>query len=189
MAKKVTVDLDTDDRMIVRMKEAKYGEKDIARRLADEGRVSYNPKTIGTRWARLKKVLAQHQEYLLEADLTDWHDGDDEVLKEAIARADQEIDKSIKKIRERKWQVVADHVKTMKPVTNFGQEACRKRFNDLRNGNAKPTPESIVDPDEKTLARIQARRDKEAKIEEDRKTMPVFRSCKGSTSASQQGAL
>lgn len=50
IAKKVTVDLDSDDDMIVRMKEADYGEKDIAKRLADAGRVTYNPKTIGTRW-------------------------------------------------------------------------------------------------------------------------------------------
>ena len=187
------MDLDSDDDMIVRMKEAKYAEKDIAKHLADAGRMNYNPKSIGTRWARLRKALAQHQEELLEADLTDWHDGDDEVLRKAIAKADQDIDTSISKLRARKWQVVADYVKVIKPVTNFDQSACLKRFNELRDGNAKLVPESIVDPDERTLARIQARRDKESKIEEDRKTMPGFRASgeadvKVSATAAEQGA-
>lgn len=76
IAKKVTADLDSDDELIVRMKNAKYLEKDIARRLADEGRVAYNPKTIGTRWARLRKAIERRNDELLDAELTDWHDGD-----------------------------------------------------------------------------------------------------------------
>ena len=58
------------------MKNAKYQEKEIARRLVDEGRISYHPKTIGTRWARLKRVLQAQQDQLLDEELTDWHDGD-----------------------------------------------------------------------------------------------------------------
>lgn len=76
MAKKVTANLDSDDELIVRMKNAKYLEKDIAERLAKEGRIHYHPKTIGTRWARIKKVLQQVQDELLDEELTDWHDGD-----------------------------------------------------------------------------------------------------------------
>lgn len=76
LAKKVTADLDSDDELIVKMKQAKYLEKDIAARLTAEGRTSYQSKTIGTRWARIKKVLQQKQDDLLDADLTDWHEGD-----------------------------------------------------------------------------------------------------------------
>lgn len=76
LAKKVTADLDSDDQLIVTMKAAKYQEAEIAQRLKDEGRTSYNPKTIGTRWARLKKALAVRQDEMLDQDLTDWHDGD-----------------------------------------------------------------------------------------------------------------
>ena len=74
--KKVTADLDSDDELIVRMKEARYLEKDIAQALVDQGRTAYNPKTIGTRWRRLKHALQKRQDDLLDADLTDWHDGD-----------------------------------------------------------------------------------------------------------------
>lgn len=76
MAKKVVADMDSDDELIVNLKMAKRTEKEIAARLVSEGRVAYNPKTIGTRWARMKKVMAKHNDDLMDADLTDWHEGD-----------------------------------------------------------------------------------------------------------------
>jgi hypothetical protein len=76
LAKKVTAELDSDDELIVKMKHAKYQEKEIAQRLIDEGRTHYHPKTIGTRWARIKKVMQARNDELLDQDLTDWHDGD-----------------------------------------------------------------------------------------------------------------
>ena len=53
------------------------------------------------------------------------------------------------------------------PVVNFSQKACHDRFEALENGTAKPTPESIPDPDGKVMSRIQSRREKEEKIKED----------------------
>lgn len=38
----------------------------------------------------------------------------------------------------------------------------------LQDGTAKPTPESVQNPDQKTLERIQARREKEQRIELDK---------------------
>lgn len=58
------------------MKNAKYLEKDIAKRLVDEGRIKYNAKTIGTRLARIRKKLQERNDELLDQELTDWHDGD-----------------------------------------------------------------------------------------------------------------
>jgi len=172
ISKPVTPDLDTEDQIIVRMKQAKYLERDIAKYLADQGLIKYNIKTIGTRWARIKKKLAEHQDELLDADLTDWHDGDDDVLREAIAKADKEIEAEVEKVRAKKWQKVAEYSKAMKPVMNFSQNACRKRYDALLDGSAKPAPESIVNPDEDTMARIQSRKEKENKIEEDRLAKP-----------------
>lgn len=74
--KRVTVDLNSDDELIVRMKEARYLEKDIAQALVDQGRTAYHPKTIGTRWKRIKSRLQQRHDELLDQDLTDWHDDD-----------------------------------------------------------------------------------------------------------------
>jgi hypothetical protein len=58
------------------MKNAKYLEKDIAEHLAKEGRINYHPKTIGTRWARIKRMLQKVQDQMLDGELTDWHEGD-----------------------------------------------------------------------------------------------------------------
>lgn len=76
LPKKVTAEMDSDDELIVKMKQAKYQEKEIAQRLVDEGRTNYHPKTIGTRWARLKKAMQIRNDELLDQDLTDWHEGD-----------------------------------------------------------------------------------------------------------------
>jgi len=51
-------------------------------------------------------------------------------------------------------------------VVNFSQNACRKRFQDLEAGIAKPTPESIPNPDDDVKARIQSRIDKEEAIKQ-----------------------
>ncbi|RMZ80232.1 hypothetical protein DV738_g2908, partial [Chaetothyriales sp. CBS 135597] len=117
MSKRVTADLDSDDEMIVRMKNAKYQEKDIARRLADEGRMFYSTKTIGSRWGRLRKAIEARQDELLDANLTDWHEGDDDVLREAIQKADQVVNKAIKEAQDRKWRLVAQNMKLLKVKT------------------------------------------------------------------------
>jgi hypothetical protein len=79
--KKVTANLDSDDEVIVRMKNAKYLEKDIAQYLVNEGRIAYNPKTIGTRYARIMKAVRKANDKLLDEDLTDWHEGDVKMLR------------------------------------------------------------------------------------------------------------
>ena len=53
----------------------------------------------------------------------------------------------------------------LQPVVNFSQNACRSRYQSLLDGTAKPTPESIENPDILTQARIQSRIDKEAEIQ------------------------
>ena len=58
------------------MKQAKYPEKVIAERLKAEGRTCYNHKSISGRWNRIKKALQKKQDERLDADLSDWHEGD-----------------------------------------------------------------------------------------------------------------
>jgi hypothetical protein len=130
VAKKVTAEMDSDDEIIFSMKNAKFLEKDIAKRLSDEGRTIYNPKTIGTRWARLKKAQQAKQDELLDADLTDWHEGDvssaptlktananslqDDVLYAGLGKAEEYIAQKVKEIESRRWRIVADYVKSVK---------------------------------------------------------------------------
>ncbi|KAG9774465.1 hypothetical protein ABEF95_005247 [Exophiala dermatitidis] len=169
VAKKVSADLDSDDELIVRMKEARFLERDIAQALIDQGRTAYNPKTIGTRWRRIKHALQQRQDELLDADLSDWHEGDDEVLVDAVAKAEKETERAIAEAEARKWRIVADRMKLAKPVINFSHKACRERYEALLNGTAKPTPESVENPGPEVLARIESRKQKELKIAKDMK--------------------
>ncbi|EXJ67541.1 uncharacterized protein A1O5_09554 [Cladophialophora psammophila CBS 110553] len=185
VAKKVTADLDSDDELIVRMKEARFLEKDIAQALIDQGRTAYNPKTIGTRWRRIKAALQKRQDDLLDADLTDWHEGDDDVLLQAVIKTEKEVKRLKDDIESKKWRMVADNMKRMKacptidmldasrtnsanlqPVVNFSQNACRDRYDALQHGCAKPTPESVENPTPEILERIKSRKDKERKIRE-----------------------
>lgn len=112
------------------------------------------------------------------------------MLRRAIEKADADVEKAKRDANEKKWRIVADQMKVLKvrivssnicqgsslthslqPVVNFSQNACRDRFEALQAGTAKPTPESIPNPDEQTLARIQSRRDKERRIREDARSL------------------
>lgn len=68
--------MDSDDELIVKMKEEKFTDKQIAARLREEGRVNYHYKTIGSRWARIKRALEKKNDQDLDDQLTDWHEGD-----------------------------------------------------------------------------------------------------------------
>ncbi|TKA61148.1 hypothetical protein B0A49_09161, partial [Cryomyces minteri] len=74
--KKVVADMDTDDEIIVTMKQNRCVDAEIAERLINEGRTRYDVKTIASRWQRLRRVLAERQDELLDDDLTDWHMGE-----------------------------------------------------------------------------------------------------------------
>jgi len=173
MPKKVVWDLDSDDEIIVQMKQEKYTDKEVVERLIKEGRTKYHHKTISSRWVRLKRVLAAHEDELLDAQLTDWHEGDvrifsqsapvslliilqDDLLLEAITSADQEVYQRKQKVAEEKWKVVAEYLKASKPTTNYSQNACRNRFEALENDAATIPPELVDFPEKCRVQRAAA---------------------------------
>ena len=109
----------------------------------------------------------------------------DNVLAKAIAHADALVAKMKADADEKKWQLVADRLKYLKvriyspfiqicscsyvqPVVNFSRNACKNRFDALNDGTAKPTPESIENPDDHIRSRVQSRIDKQKAIDHER---------------------
>lgn len=76
VAKKISADLDSDDDMLVQMREAGCTDMQIADALANSGRVRYDKKTIASRYARIKDKMARREDQRLEDELTDWHEGE-----------------------------------------------------------------------------------------------------------------
>ncbi|KAL1998902.1 hypothetical protein VTN02DRAFT_5406 [Thermoascus thermophilus] len=166
VSKKVKADMDSDDELLWRLKLAKWTEKEIHTRFLAEGRIGYCQKTIGTRYCRQKKVMKEHMDQLLEQGKAGWHEGDDDALRQAVMKADEQIQKMLQRIEERKWELVSEHLKELKPVTNYSGKACRSRWEAHMNGTASVPLEHHPNPDEQTIRNIQTRRAEEALIRE-----------------------
>lgn len=74
--KRVVAHLDDDDEFLKAMK--LVGERDdvIAEMIAHRGGPGYSPKTIATRYSRIKRVQQAAQDEVLDDELTDWHEGE-----------------------------------------------------------------------------------------------------------------
>ena len=74
--KKIAAEYDSDDARILTLKQQGYTDAQVAQRLVDEGRVRYVPKSVGSRWLRLRKTLEKVEDEQLDDELSDWHLGD-----------------------------------------------------------------------------------------------------------------
>ncbi|KAI9713292.1 MAG: hypothetical protein M1828_001465 [Chrysothrix sp. TS-e1954] len=145
--KKVTRDLDSDDEIILEMKKLGCRDKEIQARLIVEGRTRYSERTISTRHARLRRFQRAYQNLLLDEELTDWHEGDDDVLKAAYVESEPTLNQLLDDVRNKHWQQVSEQVaERMGGVARFSQKACQERFAALENDTARIPPE--LDPDQ-----------------------------------------
>lgn len=62
------------------MKQAGYNDNDVVKRLCDEGRTKYDPKSISSRWQRIRKCLQATEDELFDEELTDWHEGEVRII-------------------------------------------------------------------------------------------------------------
>ena len=85
VARKVSANLNSDDEIIVRMKQEKRTDRDIAQALKNAGRVDYHVKTIGSRWKRLRIALAAAKDKELDAGYEDWHSIEVSILKRCLS--------------------------------------------------------------------------------------------------------
>jgi hypothetical protein len=74
--KPIKANYDADDARIVDLKQQGWSDEYVARKLAEEGRIRYVGRTVGSRWLRIRKALEAKEEEILEDEMSDWHDGE-----------------------------------------------------------------------------------------------------------------
>lgn len=70
--KRVTADLDSDDELILEMREKGFSDREISERLTKEGRTHYDTKSISTRIMRIRLAKAEQFDRLLEDGIVEW---------------------------------------------------------------------------------------------------------------------
>ena len=70
--KRVTHELDSDDELIMQMREKGFSDRQIADKLAKDGRVRYDQKSISTRIMRIRLAQAENVEILLREGYKEW---------------------------------------------------------------------------------------------------------------------
>ncbi|KAI9661153.1 MAG: hypothetical protein M1821_009480 [Bathelium mastoideum] len=173
-AKKVTADLDSEDEIIVQMKQKNFSDRDVAYQLVSEGRINYDRKTIATRWARLRKALAEREDQLLDEDLTDWHEGEDEILVKAYHRAARQVEHEVEKAQDKLWRYTSDLLRRERAASRYSPRACKQRYEALLNGTARIPPELDDDPAARAAerqAKIEAKQREKDKQERQKKEL------------------
>ena len=174
-----------------------FTDRQVADRIREmPGGIDYNIKTIATRHKRLQVAAAKKREEELDAQLTDWHDGDvcsqrheklnrhanrdqDEALFKAKDKAEKEIRRQQKALEEvHKWRLIAQYLKQAKPASAYSQNACRKRIVAISKGFAASPPELEDTSLASTMIRHNRHAAKAAKGRSDKETARVIQSTK-----------
>lgn len=64
--------LDSDDELMLDMREKGYSDRQIAEKLAKDGRVRYDQKSISTRIMRIRLAQAENFDLLLQEGYKEW---------------------------------------------------------------------------------------------------------------------
>lgn len=72
--KKVGADLDSEDEIIKQMKDNGETNDVVSKRLIERGGTRYDPKTIATRYARIKKTQFERDEVRRDDEFSDFHE-------------------------------------------------------------------------------------------------------------------
>ncbi|KAF2445250.1 hypothetical protein P171DRAFT_454843 [Karstenula rhodostoma CBS 690.94] len=166
--KKVSHELDSDDELIMAMREKGFSDKQIAQRLAKEGRIKYNSKSVSTRIQRIKVVQAQRADFELENGIIEWQLEDDQLLLRAYDLASIEIAYEIERLRAWRFKKTAEWMRRMNKDSVFSGRACHARYAALLDGTATIPCDVDDDPPARHAALDAFRRAKEAERDTER---------------------
>jgi hypothetical protein len=169
--KRISADLDSDDELILTMRDKGYTDAQIADRLAREGRARYDRKSISTRIARIRLAQAAHHDFLLKEGYEEWKLEDDKLLMQAFALADIEVQYEIERTRAWRFKKVSEYMRRLDKNSNFSENACRERYQDIMAGTATIPTDQCDDPDarRKEVAAYVEKRERERQAEFDAK--------------------
>ncbi|EFQ88667.1 hypothetical protein CFE70_009962 [Pyrenophora teres f. teres 0-1] len=145
--KRVSHELDSDDELMMQMRGNGFSDRQIAEKLAKDGRVRYDQKSISTRIMRIRLAQAENVDFLLREGYKEWEVDDDKLLIHAYALADIEINYEMERIRAWRFRKVSEYMRRLNAEALFSATACRERYNALITGNARIPTEEDDDPD------------------------------------------
>ncbi|KAI7083280.1 hypothetical protein KC356_g7690 [Hortaea werneckii] len=151
--KRIVADYDSDDGRIITLKQQGYSDEYVAQKLMDEGRVRYVPKTVGSRWLRLRKALQEVEDEKLDDELSDWHVGEDDELEGVEKVVDEKYQLEVQKVYERKWREVAVVLAEKLRKKKYTAKACKERFDAVKAGTALKAIELDSDQEGRKLMR------------------------------------
>jgi hypothetical protein len=186
--RKVTVSLDEVDLLMLEMREKRFSDQQISEKLAKDCQVKYNVKTISTRISRIRLAQAENMDFQLKEGYKEWQFEDvfviplissksetyqrtqDQILIQAYALANIEVNYEIERVRAWRFRKVAEYMRRLKKDALFSANACRERYSALIEGTAR-IPSEVADDPEASRAELaafckereKARRDEEAK--------------------------
>jgi hypothetical protein len=186
--RKVTVSLDEVDLLMLEMREKRFSDQQISEKLAKDCQVKYNVKTISTRISRIRLAQAENMDFQLKEGYKEWQFEDvfvislissksetnqktqDQILIQAYALANIEVNYEIERVRAWRFRKVAEYMCRLKKDALFSASACRERYSALIEGTAR-IPSEVADDPEASRAELaafrkereKARRDEEAK--------------------------
>lgn len=136
VSKPVSANYDTDDARIIDLKQQGYPDEYVAGVLIEEGRMRYHSKTVGSRWLRLRKILEKYEDERLDDELSDWHIGEDEMLRDMKEEVDKKYAEAMRNLEKKKWQDVSIYLANKTKTRKYTAKACRERFDGLMDGSA-----------------------------------------------------
>ncbi|GAB1732326.1 hypothetical protein NU195Hw_g3824t1 [Hortaea werneckii] len=151
--KRIVADYDSDDGRIITLKQQGYSDEYVAQKLTDEGRVRYVPKTVGSRWLRLRKALQEVEDDKLDDELSDWHVGEDDELESIEKVVDEKYKLEVQKVCERKWREISAVLAEKLRKKKYTAKACKERFESVKAGTALKAIELDSDQEGRKLLR------------------------------------
>ncbi|KAF2191364.1 hypothetical protein K469DRAFT_697041 [Zopfia rhizophila CBS 207.26] len=148
-AKNITAELDSDDELMMTMRDKGYTGQQIADRLAKEGRIRYDRKSIATRIGQIKLAQAAHVDMLLLEDYKEWPFEEDTLLMQAYELAGVEVSYELEKARAWRFRKVSEIMRRLNREAIVSAKACQERYRALIAGTATIPSDLDDDPEQR----------------------------------------